>query len=63
MKRKKYLLAAGGVLIVFLFFMWGPSGFFYKSGQPDYCNSCHVMNPEFEAWFMTGMHRNNKRVD
>jgi cytochrome c nitrite reductase small subunit len=63
MKRKKYLLIAGGVLIVFLIFMWGPSGFFYRTGEPDYCNTCHVVNPQFEAWFMTGLHRNIKCVD
>lgn len=60
---RKHIIAAGIVFFVFLFIMFGPPDMFGKTSQPDYCNSCHVMNDQFESWFMTGLHRNIKCVD
>jgi len=61
--NRKYAISAGVVFFGFIIFMWGPSGFFYKTSEPDYCNSCHVMNLQYEAWFLGGLHRNIKCVD
>lgn len=34
-----------------------------KTSTPGYCATCHVMAPQYEAWFMTGVHRNIRCVD
>lgn len=60
---KRYLAAAGGCLFVLLFVFFGPPNLYNKTSKPDFCNSCHVMNPQYEAWFMTGLHRNAACVD
>ena len=60
---KKYLVAAGAALAIAVFIMWGPPDMLRKTSEPEYCNTCHVMNEQFEAWFMTGLHRNIKCVD
>lgn len=60
---RKYLFAAGGAALILLFVLWGPPDMFNKTSTPDYCNTCHVMNGQFESWFMTGLHRNVKCVD
>lgn len=33
------------------------------TSTPEFCNSCHVMNDQYEAWFMTGVHRTIQCVD
>jgi len=33
------------------------------TSKPEYCNTCHVMEEEFESWFLTGKHRNIKCID
>lgn len=33
------------------------------TSTPLFCNSCHVMNDQYEVWFMTGLHRNIKCID
>lgn len=33
------------------------------TSTPQFCNSCHVMNDQYEAWFMTGVHRTIKCID
>ena len=60
---KRYLAVAGGLFVVMLFMFFGPPGLYSKSAQPDFCNSCHVMNSQHEAWYLTGLHRNIKCVD
>ena len=60
---KKYLAAVLAVTILTVFILWGPPDLLKKTSEPEYCNTCHVMNEQFEAWFMTGIHRNIKCVD
>ena len=50
-------------LIILIFFFWGPPKFYQESSTSEYCNSCHVLNYQYEAWFMTGLHRSIKCVD
>lgn len=33
------------------------------TSTPRFCNSCHVMNDQYEAWFKTGVHRTIKCID
>ncbi|MBR9980762.1 MAG: cytochrome c nitrite reductase small subunit [Desulfatitalea sp.] len=33
------------------------------TSTPMFCNSCHVMNDQYESWFMTGIHRTIKCID
>jgi cytochrome c nitrite reductase small subunit len=51
------LAAAGG------FAAFGPPGIYAKSESPEFCASCHVMEPQYEAWFHAGAHRRQKCVD
>lgn len=67
-KRKKgvflyfvVILVAG--IGVSLFFMLGPPQLLAKSNQPDFCNQCHVMESNFEAWVHAGAHRRKLCVD
>lgn len=51
------------VSAVSFFVMFGPPKLMAKTSEPAYCASCHVMKPEYEAWFHGGPHRNIKCVD
>ncbi len=33
------------------------------TSTPGFCNSCHVMNDQYETWFKTGVHRTIKCID
>jgi cytochrome c nitrite reductase small subunit len=55
------VLALGGLLAGFVAF--GPPGLYAYSATPEFCNSCHVMNSRYEAWFHNGAHRRIKCVD
>jgi cytochrome c nitrite reductase small subunit len=33
------------------------------TSSPEFCNSCHVMNSQYEHWRLTGLHRSIKCVD
>jgi cytochrome c nitrite reductase small subunit len=52
------ILAALGALAAF-----GPPGLYAKSETPEFCGSCHVLQPEYEAWFHSGAHAQIKCVD
>jgi cytochrome c nitrite reductase small subunit len=59
-----YVLAvavAGSVLGAYMAF--GSPGLYAKSESPEFCGSCHVLQPEYEAWFHSGAHQNIKCVD
>lgn len=66
-KKRKFplylpiLVVIGALLGGFAAF--GPPGLYAKSETPEFCASCHVMEPEYEAWFHSGAHRRNKCVD
>ena len=62
--RWKILLGVvvlGGALGMFLGF--GPPQLMAKTESPLFCNSCHVMESRFEAWFNVGAHRTIRCVD
>ena len=62
--KKKYLMIGiPALFIMFVFLLWGMSIVLEKTSSPEFCNSCHVMNSQYESWFMTGLHRNIKCVD
>ena len=55
------IIVLGGALGLFLGF--GPPQLMAKSESPLFCNSCHVMESQFEAWFNVGAHRTIRCVD
>ena len=50
--------AAAGAFLAF-----GPPKLYAWSGSPEFCNSCHIMESRYEAWFHAGAHRRSKCVD
>ncbi len=65
-KKKICLYVLGAVVIVAalgLFTAFGPPGLFAKSESPEFCGSCHVLQPEYENWFHSGAHQNIKCID
>jgi cytochrome c nitrite reductase small subunit len=57
------LIAVAVAAIVGTFLAFGPPGLYAKSESPEFCGSCHVLQPEYEAWFHSGAHQNIKCVD
>jgi len=45
------------------FLSFGPPGLYAKSGSPEFCGSCHVMEAEYESWFHNGGHRRLKCIE
>jgi len=59
-----YVLGAAGLAAVLgLFVAFGPPGLYAKSESPEFCGSCHVLEPEYEAWFHSGAHAQIKCID
>ena len=59
-----YVLAvAVAVAILGAYMAFGSPGLYAKSESPEFCGSCHVLQPEYEAWFHSGAHQNIKCVD
>ncbi|MHC1729559.1 MAG: cytochrome c nitrite reductase small subunit [Syntrophobacteraceae bacterium] len=50
-------MAVGG------FVSFGPPGLYAKSGTPDFCAGCHVMESQYENWFHNAGHRQQKCID
>jgi cytochrome c nitrite reductase small subunit len=46
-----------------LFMGFGPPGLYARSGTPDFCAGCHVMQSEYENWVHAGAHRRIKCID
>ncbi|MHB9072677.1 MAG: cytochrome c nitrite reductase small subunit [Desulfobaccales bacterium] len=57
------LIAAVIVAGLGIFAAFGPPGLYAKSESPEFCGSCHVLQPEYEAWFHSGAHRSITCVD
>lgn len=58
-KRKilAYVLIAAVIVVgLGIFAAFGPPGLYAKSESPEFCGSCHVLQPEYEAWFHSGHH-------
>lgn len=63
-KTLTYVLVALVIVAVLsLFAAFGPPGLYARSESPEFCGSCHVLQPEYEAWFHSGAHHNVKCVD
>ena len=57
------LIAAVIAAVLGIFVAFGPPGLYAKSESPEFCGSCHAVQPEYEAWFHAGAHRRVKCVD
>jgi cytochrome c nitrite reductase small subunit len=57
------LIAAAIITVLGTFVAFGPPGLYARSESPEFCGSCHVLQPEYEAWFHSGAHHNIKCVD
>lgn len=55
------LILGAGALVAFLAF--GPPGLYAKTETPEFCSSCHVMEPRYETWFHSGGHARIACVD
>ncbi len=62
-RKVPLLVSSASALVIFLFVFFGPPGLYELSSSPEFCNTCHVMNDQYEAWFMTGVPRPLKCVD
>jgi cytochrome c nitrite reductase small subunit len=65
-KKKNLLYLLGAVLVLAAagsFAAFGPPGLYAKSESPEFCGSCHVLQPEYEAWFHSGAHSRIKCID
>ena len=64
---EKFLLyvLAGAVAVAVLgaYMAFGSPGLYAKSESPQFCGSCHVLQPEYEAWFHSGAHHRIKCID
>ncbi len=60
---KVIALACIAAVVVLAFLMFGPPKLLAKSESPNFCSSCHVMGPEYEAWSHMGAHRRKLCVD
>ena len=68
LRDKARLVRISGVVVlvlvaVGLYVSFGPPGLFAKSGTPEFCAQCHVMEAEYENWFHNGGHRRLKCID
>lgn len=66
--KKKGLVRTAGLLVlaaiaVGTFVSFGPPGLYARSGSPDFCARCHVMETQYENWFHNGAHRRIKCID
>lgn len=55
------LVLAAAALGAFIAF--GRPRLYAKSETPQYCGSCHVLEPQYEAWFHSGAHSRITCVD
>lgn len=66
-KHKKLLRFSGLLVLVLValgtYVNFGPPGLYAKSGSPDFCAQCHVMEAQYENWFHNGGHRRLKCID
>ena len=59
-----YLAGFGFLAAVLgLFMAFGPPKLFAKTSTPEFCGSCHILQPEYEAWFHAGAHKRVACVD
>ncbi|MGA9755469.1 MAG: cytochrome c nitrite reductase small subunit [Desulfobaccales bacterium] len=67
LSQKKFLLsvlaAVVAMAVVGAYVAFGSPGLYAKSESPEFCGSCHVLQPEYESWFHSGAHQNIKCID
>jgi cytochrome c nitrite reductase small subunit len=67
MKKKKLWQILGLLVLVLAgvgaFVSFGPPGLYAKSGTPEFCAQCHVMEGEYENWFHNAGHRRQKCIE
>jgi cytochrome c nitrite reductase small subunit len=63
MKPRQAMIAGIGALFLFIIVTAGVPLIIRATSTPAFCNLCHVMNYEYDAWFHTGLHRSIKCVD
>lgn len=65
--NSKALRVSGLVVLVLslaiVYVSFGPPGLYARSGTPQFCAQCHVMEAEYESWFHSGGHRRLKCID
>lgn len=67
-RRKRRFWVWAGVLVLVavvggVFVGFGPPGLYARSGTPEFCASCHVMESQYESWFHQAAHRRVKCID
>lgn len=60
-KRKRFVLFL--IVLLFLIIISLSPLAVTETSKPNFCNICHVMENEYEDWFLTGLHRNITCVD
>jgi cytochrome c nitrite reductase small subunit len=56
-----YFIAAAAVL--FASMALAVPYYMVKTGTPEYCVTCHVMETEYESWFYSGAHKQISCID
>ena len=56
------LAAVVAMAVVGAYVAFGSPGLYAKSESPEFCGSCHVLQPEYESWFHSGAHQNMKCI-
>lgn len=59
--KKKIILLIAGILPVLIISV--SPGIIRQTSTTGFCKSCHVMEGQYESWFLTGMHRRITCVD
>ena len=66
-KKRKLWKILGILVLVFagtgIFVSFGPPGLYARSGTPEFCAGCHVMESEYENWFHNAGHRRLKCIE
>jgi cytochrome c nitrite reductase small subunit len=63
MRNKLLIGIAAGVIVLGILAAAASPRLIAMTATPQFCNSCHVMNDQYEAWFMTGVHRTIQCID
>ncbi len=66
-KKKKRWKILGflilAAIVVGAFASFGPPRLYAKSGTPEFCAQCHVMESQYENWYHNGGHKRQKCID
>jgi cytochrome c nitrite reductase small subunit len=62
-RKKVLIISAWGIAGLAILMGIATPKFLSMTSTPRFCNSCHVMNDQYETWFMTGVHRTITCID